>query len=228
LLGKPDGANDAASSRSLCCRSCCGACAEAMGACCSAAAICAPYLGGFILIAAVVAAVVIFWGTWARWVALGAAGCVVLAGCWSAGRLPHLSALLLLCGAAVQQCGWWSLYGNLGLWCGLVGGAAALAGAVGFDRAPGHNWEIGDRCGFWGFLGLYALCGALATLFSALADCPTTGSWGDRWDQCAGTSAGTSARTREKWVALLLFASLSLLGLLFTLFFMRKELGRMR
>ena len=54
------------------------------------------------------------------------------------------SGYLLLCGAAVQQCGWWSLYGDLGLWCGLVGGAVVLAGAVGFDCALGHNWK-GDN-----------------------------------------------------------------------------------
>ena len=26
----------------------------------------------------------------------------------------------------MQQLGWWSLYGDLGLWCGLLGGAAVL------------------------------------------------------------------------------------------------------
>ena len=35
---------------------------------------------------------------------------------------------LLLSGLAVQQAGWWSLYGDLGNWCGLVGGAMALVG----------------------------------------------------------------------------------------------------
>jgi hypothetical protein len=91
-----------------------------------------------------------------------------------------LSALLLLCGAAVQQYGWWSLYGDLGLWCGLVGGAAALAGA----RGRRHNWHERYRGWFWFFIVCYAVCGALATGFSANADCPTTGSWGDRWDRC--------------------------------------------
>jgi hypothetical protein len=48
--------------------------------------------------------------------------------------------LLLLCGGAVQQAGWWSLYGDLGLWCGLIGGAMAVAGAAGFDcGVPGHS-----------------------------------------------------------------------------------------
>ena len=60
-------------------------------------------------------------------------------------RQQRYPAYLLLCGVAVQQCGWWSFYGDLGLWCGLVGGAAALAGAVGFDCAPGHSRDWRDR-----------------------------------------------------------------------------------
>eukprot|EP01045_Picozoa_sp_COSAG04_P000930 COSAG04_NODE_27_length_37012_cov_29.502127_16_plen_257_part_00 len=51
-------------------------------------------------------------------------------------------ALLLVGGAAVQQVGWWSLYTELGLWCGLLGGAAVLVGALGFDRTEGHvDWS---------------------------------------------------------------------------------------
>ena len=59
-----------------------------------------------------------------------------------AERTLRVSALLLLCGVAVAQCGWWSLYGDLGLWCGLIGGAMALAGAVCFDCAPPHIWRF--------------------------------------------------------------------------------------
>ena len=54
--------------------------------------------------------------------------------------------MLLVGGAVVQQVGWWSLYGDLGLWCGLLGGAAVLAGGLGFDCCvAGHsqawNWK---------------------------------------------------------------------------------------
>ena len=74
--------------------------------------------------------------------------------CISASQGPQASlrgatcwALLLLCGAAVQHAGWWPLYGDLGLWCGLIGGAMALAGAVGFDcGVPGHSrWWTWER-----------------------------------------------------------------------------------
>jgi hypothetical protein len=54
-------------------------------------------------------------------------------------------ALLLLCGVAVQQAGLWSLYGDLGLVCGLIGGAMVLAGAVGFDRDPGHAARVPSK-----------------------------------------------------------------------------------
>ena len=93
-------------------------------------------------------------------------------------------ALLLLCGAAVQQAGWWSLYGDLGLGCGLLGGVMVFVGAVGFDcGVPGHSggWTRGRgaevegwRSTFWAFLFLYAICGAGATGLSA-ANCPATG-----------------------------------------------------
>ena len=57
--------------------------------------------------------------------------------------------LLLLCGVAVQQAGWWSLYGDFGLWCALIGGALALAGAVGFDRDPGHAARVPSTHDWW-------------------------------------------------------------------------------
>ena len=68
---------------------------------------------------------------------------------------------VLLCGAAVQQAGWWyQIYhhGELGLWGGIVGGGVVIVGGVGFDCcAPGHlaSWE-GPRIGFWGLLVMYA------------------------------------------------------------------------
>ena len=171
---------------------------------------------------------VIFWGTWARWVALGAAGCVVLAGCVAAGgsaggpqrQTAGKYSGLLLWGAAVQQCGWWSLYGDLGLWCGLVGGVAALAGAVGFDCAPGHNWAGDVRRDFWIGLFAYALCGATATGLSALVgQC----SWGDRWAEWL-----QQCECEYPTGILLFFTFLSLLFLLLVLGAMREELGRMR
>eukprot|EP01046_Picozoa_sp_COSAG06_P008370 COSAG06_NODE_421_length_15973_cov_18.743795_11_plen_447_part_00 len=137
-------------------------------------------------------------------------------------RQQRYPAYLLLCGVAVQQCGWWSLYGDLGLWCGLVGGAAALAGAVGFDCAPGHDWDGPDRGWFWGCICLCACPNALATWASARAGCPTTGSWGDRYDQCEEHGVAGAVE------AALTFASLSLPCLLVALCFMCKELGRMR
>ena len=48
-------------------------------------------------------------------------------------------------GVVVTQAGWWSLYSDLGLWCGLLGGAAMLVGALGFDRGvAGHSeqWRV--------------------------------------------------------------------------------------
>ena len=55
-------------------------------------------------------------------------------------------AVLLVGGAAVQQVGWWSLYSELGLWCGLLGGAVVLVGARGFDcGVAGHSQDWRDR-----------------------------------------------------------------------------------
>ena len=56
-------------------------------------------------------------------------------------------AVLLVGGAAVQQLGWWSLYSELGLWCGLLGGAAVLVGALGFDCGVAHSvhWNCMSR-----------------------------------------------------------------------------------
>lgn len=53
--------------------------------------------------------------------------------------------LLLLCGVAVQQAGLWSLYGDLGLWCALIGGVVVLVGAVGLDRDPGHAARVPSK-----------------------------------------------------------------------------------
>jgi hypothetical protein len=54
---------------------------------------------------------------------------------------------LMVLGAAVSQAGWWSLYGDLGLWGGVIGGALVLVGFLGFDRCVvGHSagWDAGD------------------------------------------------------------------------------------
>ena len=42
--------------------------------------------------------------------------------------------LLLIAGALVQQVGWWSLYSELAVGCSLLGGAALVASAIGFDE----------------------------------------------------------------------------------------------
>ena len=123
--------------------------------------------------------------------------------------------LLLLCGGIVTQYGWWSLYGDLGLWCGLVGGAMVLAGAVGFECTPGHSAEW-NRDLFWCCLFFYALLGAFATWFSADL-CPDTGSskdWGDRFHEDCGIAT--------------ILAGGSLLCLLIALCSVLMEHGRMR
>jgi len=97
-------------------------------------------------------------------------------------------ALLLVVGAAAQQVGWWSLYSDLGLWLGLLGGAAVLAGALGFDRGvAGHSVQPrGLAEAVWPlFLFFYAICGALATVLSA-AGCPALGTASVGHCQCSG------------------------------------------
>ena len=100
-------------------------------------------------------------------------------------------AVVLVGGAAVQQVGWWSLYSELGLWCGLLGGAAVLVGAFGFDRVAGHSedWQLqptaqgGNNFSGW-ILVFYAVAGAAATVLSA-AFCPALGTdegWRKRAD----------------------------------------------
>jgi hypothetical protein len=89
--------------------------------------------------------------------------------------------LLVLCGGAVQHIGWWSLYGDLGLWCGAIGGIMLVVGGYGFD-------DIG-KCG----LLIYTALGLLAT-WSSWANCPPSHGkyvgtlWGERYDtECSGT-----------------------------------------
>jgi hypothetical protein len=89
--------------------------------------------------------------------------------------------LLVLCGGAVQHIGWWSLYGDLGLWCGAIGGIMLVVGGCGFD-------DIG-KCG----LLIYTALGLLAT-WSSWANCPPSHGkyvgtlWGERYDtECSGT-----------------------------------------
>ena len=75
---------------------------------------------------------------------------------------------LMLCGGAVQQAGWWPLYGNLVLWGGLVGTALVCVGAVGFDCCVlGHvaQWYSGPRTGFWLLIVFWTLYG-LGTIFA--------------------------------------------------------------
>ena len=86
-------------------------------------------------------------------------------------------AVLLLLGAAVSMLGWWSLYGDLGLWGGVVGSVLMLVGGLGFDSA---HWThkarplYGDgRQSFLTFLFVYAIGGTAATIFFA-AICPAT------------------------------------------------------
>ena len=157
--------------------------------------------------------------------------------CGACGAIPYTHALLLLCGAAVQQFCLWSLFGGLGLWCGLGSGVLALVGAIGFDAAPDHSeeWRCrpgvlfrkkGYRGDFWVCFLMYVLCGTVATGYSA-AYCPATtvteaGLWGDlwnRWDQFQpmGTTCGDAAS----------YAGISLCWLLFALCFALAELGRM-
>jgi hypothetical protein len=137
----------------------------------------------------------------------------------------------------VQQFCLWSLFGGLGLWCGLGSGVLALVGAIGFDAAPDHSeeWRCrpgvlfrkkGYRGDFWVCFLMYVLCGTVATGYSA-AYCPATtvteaGLWGDlwnRWDQFQpmGTTCGDAAS----------YAGISLCWLLFALCFALAELGRM-
>ena len=50
--------------------------------------------------------------------------------------------LLLIAGALVQQVGWWSLYSELAVGCSLLGGAALVASAIGFDEGmAGHSLD---------------------------------------------------------------------------------------
>eukprot|EP01045_Picozoa_sp_COSAG04_P028246 COSAG04_NODE_4337_length_2150_cov_1.236958_1_plen_371_part_00 len=116
---------------------------------------------------------------------------------------------LLFVGAAVQQVGWWSLYSELGLWCGLLGGVAVLLGALGIDCTwkDGEGDPLGRTC-FWFMLVLYALGGSAATWDSA-TECPTLStddssdsSMADAEDDCGHTAI---------WAGLSLIPLLSIL-----------------
>jgi hypothetical protein len=84
-------------------------------------------------------------------------------------------ACVMVCGAAMSQAGWWSLYGDLGLWGGVIGIPLVLVGYNGFTCVGGHSpgWDMlagavsGDLCGYT----MFALIGSG---LSALA-CPATG-----------------------------------------------------
>ena len=66
----------------------------------------------------------------------------------------------------------WSLYSDLGLPGGIIGLALTLGGFHGFSRVPGHSADW-NRKSPEAILCFYAVCGALATLFSAI-NCPAT------------------------------------------------------
>ena len=51
---------------------------------------------------------------------------------------------LIAAGTAVQQAGWWSVFGDLGLGLGLLGGAVVLVGAKGFDKAVADHPTVLD------------------------------------------------------------------------------------
>ena len=96
-------------------------------------------------------------------------------------------ALLLVGGAAVQQVGWWSLYSELGLWGGIIGGVWCLAGAVGFGPATGAGCSVRvislSRWCFWPSFLIYAGFSCIVTL--CVSQCPVLGTewgWGERYD----------------------------------------------
>ena len=54
----------------------------------------------------------------------------------AAARAATRCACTMLLGGALSQAGWWSLYGDLGLWGGVIGGALILVGALGSGVGP--------------------------------------------------------------------------------------------
>ena len=97
-------------------------------------------------------------------------------------------ATLMLLGVAVSMVGWWSLYGDLGLWGGVVGGVLMLVGGLGFgfglsDKVRNLGFGLGFECGLsdsgdwrslvWIFFFYYAIGATAATILSA-ASCPST------------------------------------------------------
>ena len=92
-----------------------------------------------------------------------------LLGVWCVSRRAaytkrRVHVLLVLCGGVAQHIGWWSLYADLGLWCGVIGGIMFVVGGCGFDVR---------KCGFSFGLFIYTALGLLAT-GGSLYHCPTT------------------------------------------------------
>ena len=99
---------------------------------------------------------------------------------------------LMLLGAAVSHAGWVSLYGDLGLWCAVTGGALTLVGAIGFNFVHGHSadWTINggrkhtSRCDFGFALIIYIGLAAFATASST--NCPAMGTVPANDGACCG------------------------------------------
>lgn len=100
-------------------------------------------------------------------------------------RVCQVWACLLVCGAAVSQAGWWSLYGDLGLWAGVIGLPMALVGAIGFTCSALEVYSGLHSARWEGFLlfivvVLYAVCGIVYVIFGAIVtlisahSCPVT------------------------------------------------------
>ena len=111
-------------------------------------------------------------------------------------------AALMLLGVAVSMVGWWSLYGDLGLWGGVVGGVLVLVGGLGWlaNCGLGFGSYGGCRILVWTFIFIYPIGGTAATILSAtycpsMTDvrhpncehCEHTYDWGSRfeYDRCA-------------------------------------------
>lgn len=78
----------------------------------------------------------------------------------------------MLCGGVVQHACLWSLYGDLGLRGGAIGGVLVLVGALGFTCVA---CTVGQPCElFWSIILMGTVFGAFATLISEDA-CPVTG-----------------------------------------------------
>jgi hypothetical protein len=78
-----------------------------------------------------------------------------------------------LLGGAVSQAGWWSLYGDLGLWGGVIGVPLTIVGLLRFCCVVGHSpgFDREDDSGVICIVMLYAMSGLVATVKT----CPVLG-----------------------------------------------------